>query len=563
MTGIIDGVVKLIKTEFGYDLLDALMGFENAPRIINSLLNHSSAILSGSQDFPKCVKESCMHFLLMMMTSTEILSKNKLMEYVVTNSSLLECLFLLLSQTDTRIDFGHDCLVMLVLLVNYEKDRPNDCAVRLSLLDDHLTLNGYSQSITAGLSEFCVQNFVSSDNNSGWFHSITSMVGSMFVTDENSKNESLCGAKIGLLVAFYEAAHLNRNFMTTLANTKTDTSPNNTLSQNVTSPLQLPPSNLLVTFMEYTSLIMATQDVKSESSSNLVKLCFIILTCIAEDQYANALMSDPHLVFRVHLHRVPMRHRKVAADTKPPVSLVCALMDLMVEFLMTHLTKRLPYEMYIQSAGIIHRVLCYQKKSRTKISYDWRQLWSAWFTVIKFVVSNEVSLIKKFDIFYLALQIVNMINLFITYGDTFLLTANSYDELYYEIIRCQQTFDGLYSLTARFTTNGSEHQISATKLLYALCNVRAILTHFSPKIDEFLTSQNISTPTEEQIIEVVRNNYESLTLKIPDSFDQFERYSEIPKHASFFTSVIRVVIKDTRHKFVCKNIDYTPILVGE
>jgi hypothetical protein len=41
------------------------------------------------------------------------------------------------------------------------------------------------------------------------------------------------------------------------------------------------------------------QDVKSEASSNLVKLCFIILTCIAEDQYANALMSDPHLVFRV------------------------------------------------------------------------------------------------------------------------------------------------------------------------------------------------------------------------------------------------------------------------
>lgn len=47
MTGIIDGVVKLIKTEFGYDLLDALMGFENASRIVNSLLNHSSTILSG------------------------------------------------------------------------------------------------------------------------------------------------------------------------------------------------------------------------------------------------------------------------------------------------------------------------------------------------------------------------------------------------------------------------------------------------------------------------------------------------------------------------------------
>lgn len=121
--------------------------------------------------------------------------------------------------------------------------------------------------------------------------------------------------------------------------------------------------------------------------------------------------------------------------------------DLMVEFMMTHLTKRLPYDIYMQCVGIIHRLLCYQKKSRTKINYDWRQLWSAFFTVLKFVISNEASLLKKFDIFQLSLQIVNMVNLFITYGDTFLLTATSYDELYYEIIRCQQTFEGLYSLS--------------------------------------------------------------------------------------------------------------------
>jgi len=66
-----------------------------------------------------------------------------------------------------------------------------------------------------------------------------------------------------------------------------------------------------------------------------------------------------------------------------------------------------------------------------------------------------------------------------------------------------------------------------------------------------------------QIIEVVRNNYDSLTLKIPDSFDQYERYSEVPKYSSFFTSVIRVVIKDTRHTMAGKVIDYAPILTGE
>lgn len=36
--------------------------------------------------------------------------------------------------------------------------------------------------------------------------------------------------------------------------------------------------------------------------------------------------------------------------------------------------------------------------------------------------------------------------MFITYGDTFLPNPNSYDELYYEIIRMHQVFDNLYSM---------------------------------------------------------------------------------------------------------------------
>ena len=43
-------------------------------------------------------------------------------------------------------------------------------------------------------------------------------------------------------------------------------------------------------------------------------------------------------------------------------------------------------------------------------------------------------------------QIVNIFNLFVTYGDTFLPNPNSYDELYYEVIRMHQVFDNLYSM---------------------------------------------------------------------------------------------------------------------
>lgn len=56
------------------------------------------------------------------------------------------------------------------------------------------------------------------------------------------------------------------------------------------------------------------QDTKSESGTNTVKLCFLILCCITEDQYANSLMHDVGLAFKVRLHKLPMRHRKLGVD---------------------------------------------------------------------------------------------------------------------------------------------------------------------------------------------------------------------------------------------------------
>lgn len=56
------------------------------------------------------------------------------------------------------------------------------------------------------------------------------------------------------------------------------------------------------------------QDTKTDATFNTVKLCFLILSCITEDQYANSIMHDISLTFKVQLHRVPMRHRKPNAD---------------------------------------------------------------------------------------------------------------------------------------------------------------------------------------------------------------------------------------------------------
>lgn len=108
--------------------------------------------------------------------------------------------------------------------------------------------------------------------------------------------------------------------------------------------------------------------------------------------------------------------------------------------------KKFPMELYVLCIGVIHRVLCYQKKCRVRINYQWKDLWSALITLLRFLVMHENNLSKKVNIFDLSVRIVNILNLFITYGDTFLPTPGSYDELYYELIRMDQVFDNVYTM---------------------------------------------------------------------------------------------------------------------
>ena len=84
------------------------------------------------------------------------------------------------------------------------------------------------------------------------------------------------------------------------------------------------------------------------------------------------------------------------------------------------------------------------------------------------------------------------------------------------------------------------------RITNSLVNIRAITSHFQPRIDSWLAKEQLSTPTEDQILDVVRDNYDSLTLKLQEGLDQYDNYAENPTYTSFFTSLVRSIVSDTR-----------------
>uniref|UniRef100_A0A3P9AD57 Armadillo-like helical domain-containing protein n=1 Tax=Esox lucius TaxID=8010 RepID=A0A3P9AD57_ESOLU len=454
------GVHQKNKSASGFDIINMLMGFDKAEHRMKDLMESLDSLLCGEGS--ESLKALCLKLLLCLVTVTDNISQNTILEYVMINS-IFEAVLQILSDVSSRGRHGYDAVVLLALLVNYRKyESVNPYIVKLSILDDEPTLD-----VSADLSyRFLQYKDKEEENQGGFFSTLTSMVGSMFIADAEEKLSVQTNEAI--LLALYEAVHLNRNFITVLAQSHPEidipTTPTTPVPTTPTTPLGTTPpstdvmnsselpldpnlqtSNLLITFLKYSSIVM--QDTKDEHRLNSARLCLIILTCIAEDQYADAFLHDDNMNFRVNLHRMPMRHRKKAAEKNVPSRpLVCAVLDLMVEFVVTHMMKDFPMDLYMRCVQVIHKLICYQKKCRIRLHYTWRELWSALINLLKFLLSNETVLLAKHNIFHLALLVVNLFNMFITYGDTFLPTSNSYDELYYEIVRMHQVFDNLYCM---------------------------------------------------------------------------------------------------------------------
>jgi hypothetical protein len=405
----------------------------------------------------------------------------------------------------------------------------------------------------------------------GLFKGFTNLVGNMFVS-QSVEDDILTSENDAALLALYEAVHCNRNFFSVLSQIMSNdyeacnqsdapiierTAPVQSKQSKQDEIDQIQSENLLATFLRFTSVSFLYT--KSKVGQMTAKLCLIILNCIVEDQCANAFLHDSNMSFTVPIYKMNLYHRKVDLTTTKVKPLASTVLDLMVEFIVTHMTKNFALDLYNLALGIVHRSMSFQKKVHIRLQHDWRALWTSLMSLIKLFISNESHLLPTHNIFNTAIQVINIFNLFITYGDTFLPSPTSYDELYYEIIRVHQLFDNLYSLALRYISADSDLKTSANKLCAAIVNVRAIIHHFSPKIDALATMQNKSNLEEAEVYEVIRENYETLTLKLLENLDSYQKYNE-QSSSNYFISFSRSIVLHVRSCIAIDNLKQLSLL---
>jgi len=576
---------------FGHPALEFLCGNDEAERKFETLIesvNHTFLIdesFSGST----LLKNSAFDVILTCCTTMLNINENMLMDFMMSNGNLFDSIVQLLIRSPAA--HGYDICLLLALLLQYHKyDTSNTIIVRFSIFDDEVALNNLAQIIGSSLFEYNKAYDIerTANESSSWWNSLTTFVGSAIQSSGGTRR--LKKVDDCLLLAFYEAVHLNRNFISALTHTtgnswmtKSSLMPTNENLSSNSAPLTVPnmlattdqsdfsdlddfsaSNNLLSVFLEYCSIIQ--QYPKNEDLCNTTKLCYLILLCVAEDEFANATMHDENVAFSVYLHKAPMRHRKRNNEKNPPLRpLAVSLLDLVMEFLLSHMMRNFPFELYTTCIGIIQRILSFEKRTRTRLSYTWRPLWNALITLLKFLQNCESQLTKHRDLFQLASKIINIFNLFITFGDTFLKTPEAYDEVFYETVRCHHIFDNLYAFASRYATSENEFKDSALKLMVNLTNIKLITNHFNTKIETFSNSQN-NPLTENQVLEIIRNNYDTLALKLHDDLDQYESFLEKSSQASFFANITRNLIGNYRRQYTLdtnSSVQLTNILLNE
>ncbi|TMS36307.1 hypothetical protein L596_003501 [Steinernema carpocapsae] len=474
------------------------------------------------------------------------LNANPIVPYFLNDEfcSIFEIIF---SDAELRATLGPDTMKVLALLKTKEHCLKTLMEMK-SVMNDNIAIMGFVQTFSVWIRALSDRFLLSIGQLSEEMDTAESFsrkeyyLSSVGVNHcKDNSEEPNFGEEIEFVLAFYNVMACSRKVTGSLL-----TAPPVECDEGVPPAVQ--EQSVLCSLLSFSSYVFG--DLKSESSKHCSKLCLLLLLRIADDGYILNAFHDVALSTEVPLYIKPQLHRAGHLDFGDPSrTLATSLLFLLAEFLRSHLTRSFLFDHYQVALSVIHRIVVHERKCRLRTGC-WKQLFLALMSVLQFLGSNEHYLSVQGDIFRLASQVMVVVNLFITYGDVLLPDAASYDFLYYEIVRQHSVFTRLNQSACSTiqkqslegsAENGAFHNDWPSKLINQLMNALSIVNHITPKLTEISSKQG--TLSEEQVLKVVQESFDSLNLKLYDGLDVFENF-DFQDETSFLFEMSNSVIKN-------------------
>ncbi|PWW77545.1 DUF1741-domain-containing protein [Tuber magnatum] len=451
-----------------------------------------------------------------------------------THRDLFPALMKYINDPETA-GLAYEPFLLLATLANYNKfEFQNPYQMRLDDFVNEPTIKKIVQEI--GFSSVrCRADYIAiqDDLPEGWsLNNVLSYVGLTMLSGAGPKSRptspaptptadpklsfnDLPGPNAAILLATYDFVNANKLFCHNFVNYQ-DSDP------KVESPI--------CSYISLTSYLLHHAH-RSSRLSLYSRLNLLVLRIFLEDQtLCKRLISDETKSF-VRLCRQKPPHLPVVRSKR---SLLTAIIDAVVDGINHNLRKRLDVQLYSASIGILSRSISFLIRSRTRITYHWTDLWRSILSLIRFLTSYSSDLKDLPDLPPFLDDLVNLIALALSAGDAFLPSAAEYDDLFYKLVEAGDTlakFRDSYDLTLR-PKNSISTLIAVSEHYYALISENQSRTK----------SKNLSP---QQVGEVIKSGYETLSITSKDGLDAWERYREADERA-FLKRAARVAVGDVR-----------------
>lgn len=215
--------------------------------------------------------------------------------------------------------------------------------------------------------------------------------------------------------------------------------------------------------------------------------------------------------------------------------LATCVLDTMVDGINHNLRKRLDVSLYTLCVGIVLRIISYLSRSRTRLKYHWSEFFRSLLSLIRFLTQYTSDLKDLPHIDTLLDHVVNLVALSLSAGEAFLPTPAAYDDLFYKVVESGEVL-------AKFKENyglANRHSNSIDTLINVSAHYKQLLS------TDGGGKKKPSNLTTQQVTEVIKQGYETLSIQAKEGLDTWERYREADER-TVLKKMARAAVSDAR-----------------